>query len=113
MSKPKRKGGPLRIPLPEEETPKLTIIDLIEVSIPLINIGISIIFIILISEFYLDLLLFFMLVLTITFFPSFFFEFWQRKQIDRSKKPLLIFNPFDVSPFVLYAGQFFYGYFFL
>ncbi|MHA2038713.1 MAG: hypothetical protein ACW972_03475 [Promethearchaeota archaeon] len=113
MSKPKRKGGPLRIPSPEEETPQLTIIDIIEMAIPLINIILTIIFILVIPNFFIDMLLFFMLMLTISFFLSFFIEVWQRKQMDNSKKFPLIFNSFNVSPYVLYAGQFFYGYFFL
>ncbi|MFX0104574.1 MAG: hypothetical protein ACFE75_03675 [Candidatus Hodarchaeota archaeon] len=113
MSKPKRKGGPLRIPTPGEAPPKLTIIDLVEVSIPIINIALVIIFILLIPNFFIDLLLFFMLVLTIAFFFSFIVELWQMFQTTHTEKPLLIYNSANVSPYVLYAGQFFYGYFFL
>ncbi|MFW9830046.1 MAG: hypothetical protein ACFFEY_20935 [Candidatus Thorarchaeota archaeon] len=113
MSKPKRKGGPLRIPSPGEVTPKLTIIDIVEMSLPLINIVIAIIFILIIPEIILDLILFVMLVLTIAFFISFFIELWVRYQTTHTEGSLLIYNSVDVSPYVLYAGQFFYGYFFL
>ncbi|MFX0083097.1 MAG: hypothetical protein ACFE94_15215 [Candidatus Hodarchaeota archaeon] len=113
MSKPKKKGGPLRIPTAEEVTPKLTIIDLIELSLPLINIVLAIIFFLLIDDFIIDLLLFFMLMLTIAFFLSMFVELWQLSQTTHTEDSLLIYNSTNVSPYVLYAGQFFYGYFFL
>ncbi|MFX1349149.1 MAG: hypothetical protein ACFE92_10790 [Promethearchaeota archaeon] len=113
MSRPKKKGGPLRIPTPEEGTPKFTIIDLIEVLIPLINIALSIIFILLIDNFFIDLLLFFMLILTIAFFLSSIVEFWQIFRTTHTENSLLIYNSTNVSPYILYAGQFVYGYFFL
>ncbi|MFX0004307.1 MAG: hypothetical protein ACFFAA_10180 [Promethearchaeota archaeon] len=112
MSKPKRKGGPLRIPAPEE-APKFTIIDIIEVSIPLINITLSIIFIFLIDNFFIDLLLFFMLMLTVAFFLSASVELWQIFRTTHTENSLLIYNSANVSPYVLYAGQFIYSYLFL
>jgi hypothetical protein len=113
LSKPKRKGGPLRIPTPEEGIPKLTIIDLVEMALPLINVAILIIFILIILDTVLDLILFVMLVLTIAFFVSFIVELWVRFQTPQTKSSLLVYNSVDVSPYVLYAGQFFYGSFFL
>ncbi|MFX0026732.1 MAG: hypothetical protein ACFE8M_09970 [Candidatus Hermodarchaeota archaeon] len=113
MSKPKKKGGPLRIPTLEEVTPKLTIIDLIEVLLPLINIVLAIIFILEITNFYVQLLLFFMLGLTIAFFLSLSIELWQIYNPSPTEKSLLIYNSANVSPYVLYAGQFFYGYLFI
>ncbi|MFW9998768.1 MAG: hypothetical protein ACFE9Q_15160, partial [Candidatus Hodarchaeota archaeon] len=94
-------------------TPKFTIIDLIEVLIPLINIALSIIFILLIDNFFIDLLLFFMLILTIAFFLSSIVEFWQIFRTTHTENSLLIYNSTNVSPYILYAGQFVYGYFFL
>jgi membrane protein implicated in regulation of membrane protease activity len=113
LSESKRKGGPLRIPTLEEGAPKLTVIDIIEVSIPLINITLTIIFVLLITNVYIDMLLFFMLVLTIAFFFSFSYEFWQRKKTHPTKDLPMIFNSFDISPYVIYTGQFFYGWIFL
>jgi len=110
-SKPKRKGGPLRIPT-EEEAKVFNKKDLLGL-LPLINIALTIIFIFSIPNFFIDVLLFFMLVLTIAFYLSMFIEIWQQAQKDKTKKTLLIFNSVDVSPLVLYAGQFFYGFFFL
>ena len=68
MSVSKRKGGPLRIPTEEEKLLKFTIIDFIEAILPMINIVLTILFILLIPNFLIDLLLFFMLLLTIAFF---------------------------------------------
>jgi len=112
LSKPKRKGGPLRIPAPEEEY-KFTKIDFIECLIPLINLALAIIFIILIPNSFIDLLLFFMLILTGAFFLSFIIEYWQRFWTTHTGNSLLLYNSANVSPFVLYLGQFVYGYFFL
>ena len=112
MSKLKRKGGPLRIPTPEEGTPKLTKRDLLGL-LPLINIALTIICILLIPNSFIDLLLFFMLVLTFAFFLSMIVEIWQMFQTINTENSLLIYNSMNVSPLVLYAGQFFYGYFFL
>jgi len=112
VSESRRKGGPLRIPTAEEETMIFSKKDLLGL-LPLINIALIIIFIFLIPNFFINVLLFFMLVLTIAFFLSMIIEIWEQKQKDHTKKSLLIFNSVDVSPFVLYAGQFFYGYIFL
>jgi len=112
LSKPKRKGGPLRIPTAEEEVMILSKRDLLGL-LPVINIVLAIIFILLIPNFFIDLLLFFMLVLTIAFFFSMVVEIWQQFQTIPTEKSLLIYNSMDVSPLVLYAGQFGYGYFFL
>jgi len=111
-NEPKRKGGPLRIPTEEEGAPVFSKSDLLGL-IPLINIALCIIFIILIPNFFIDLLLLFMLVLTITFFVSMIGEIWQQKQKKHTEISLLIYSSNDVSPLVLYAGQFVYGYFFL
>jgi len=112
-SKPKKKGGPLRIPTAEESpTLKFSYKDLLGL-LPLINIALTIIFILLIPNFFIDVILFFMLVLTIAFFFSMIAELWQQKHKDYKEKSLLIFDSGDVSPLVLFAGQFFYGYFFL
>jgi hypothetical protein len=54
-----------------------------------------------------------MLVLTIAFFLSVIGELWHQKQVDHTENSLLIYNSMNVSPLVLYAGQFVYGYFFL
>ncbi|MFW9823446.1 MAG: hypothetical protein ACFFE4_10950 [Candidatus Thorarchaeota archaeon] len=115
MSKVKRKGGPLRIPTLEEGTPKFIIIDLIEVLLPLINIILAIVFIFEITNFYVQLLLFFMLGVTIAFFFSLSIELWQifYKKFSPIEKSILIYNSANVSPYVLYTEQFFYGYFFL
>jgi hypothetical protein len=113
-SEPKRKGGPLRIPTAEEGPVIISKRDLLGL-LPLINIALNIIFIVLIPNFLVDLLLVFMLVLTFTFFISMIGELWQQKQkqADHTEDSLLIYHASDVSPLVLYAGQFFYGYFFL
>lgn len=111
-SKPKKKGGPLRITTAAEEPMILTKRDLLGL-LPLINIALAIIFILLIPNFFIDLLLLFMLVLTITFFFSMIVFVWQQKQDDFIEKSLLIYNSMNVSPLLLYAGQFVYGYFFL
>ena len=113
MSKPKRKGGPLRIPTEEEEFHKFTIIDLVEAILPLINIVLTIIFILLIPNFLIDLLLFFMLLLTIAFFFSMVVELWQIFRVPHIENSLLIYSSTNVSPYILYTGQFIYGYFFL
>jgi hypothetical protein len=107
----KRKGGPLRIPS-EEDAKIFSKKDLLG-FLPFINIALTIIFILLIPNFFIDILLLFMLVLTIAFFLSMIIELWQQKQKDHTKMPFLIFKSVDVSPLVLYAGQFFYGYIFL
>ena len=112
MNKPKRKGGPLRIHKAEEGPATLSKRDLIG-FLPLINIALAIICILLIPNFFIDVLLFFMLVLTIAFFLSMIIELWQTFQTTHTEKSLLIYNSINVSPLVLYAGQFFYGYFFL
>ncbi|MFX0155696.1 MAG: hypothetical protein ACFE9Q_14330 [Candidatus Hodarchaeota archaeon] len=112
MSKAKRKGGPLRIPTPEEGAVKFSKRDIVGL-LPLINIALSVIFILLIPNFFIDLVLFFMLVLTIAFFISMIVELWQTFQTAPTQNSLLIYNSINVSPLVLYAGQFFYGYFFL
>jgi membrane protein implicated in regulation of membrane protease activity len=112
LSKPKRKGGPLRIPTADEEVKIISKRDLVGL-LPVINIALSIIFILLIPNFFIDVLLLFMLVLTIAFFLSVIVSLWQQKQDDHTENYLLIFNSSDVSPLVLYAGQFIYGYFFL
>ncbi|MHA1931413.1 MAG: hypothetical protein ACW96X_02670 [Promethearchaeota archaeon] len=112
-SKPKRKGGPLRIPKEEENYSRKR--DLLGL-LPVINIALVIIFISLIPNFFIDLLLFIMLLLTIAFFIfyiSVLVGLSQEKKDDLIKNSLLIYNSRDVSPIVLYAGQFVYGYFFL
>jgi hypothetical protein len=111
-SKPKKKGGPLRIPTAEESAKILSKKDLLGL-LPVINIALAIICILLIPSFFIDVLLFFMLVLTIAFFFSMIVELWQQKQNDHIENSLLIFNSSDVSPLILYAGQFGYGYLFL
>ena len=111
-SKQKKKGGPLRIPTEEEEPMILSKRDLLGL-LPVINIALAIIFILLIPNFFIDLLLLFMLVLTIAFFLSMIAFLWQQKQDDLTEKSPLIYNSMNVSPLVLYAGQFIYGYFFL
>lgn len=113
MSKPKRKGGPLRIPSPGEEVPKFTIIDFVEMTLPLINIVLTVIFILLIPNFLIDLVLFFMFLLTISFFLSMILELWQFFRVTHTENSLLIYSSTNVSPYLLYTGQFFYGYFFL
>jgi hypothetical protein len=113
LSKPKKKGCTLRIPKAEEEITKFTIIDFIEATLPLINIVLTIIFIDLITNFLIDLLLFFMLLLTIGFFISMIIELWQIFRTTHTENSLLIYNSMNVSPYILYAGQFFYGFFFL
>jgi hypothetical protein len=40
-------------------------------------------------------------------------EIWELKRDYSTENSLLIYKPLNVSPLVLYAGQFFYGYFFL
>jgi hypothetical protein len=111
-SKPKKKGGPLRIPIEEEGAMILTKRDLLGL-LPLINIALAIIFILLIPNFFIDLLLLFMMVLTITFFFSMIAFLWQQKEDTLTEKSSLIYSSMNVSPLVLYAGQFVYGYFFL
>ncbi len=113
-SKTKRKGGPLRIPSEEEEPVVFDKKSLLG-FLPLINIILGIIFIQLIPNFIIDLLLFIMLMLTFTFFFNMIVVIWQQKQkkAEYTEEPLLIYNSTDVSPLVLYAGQFIYGYFFL
>ncbi len=111
-SKPKRKGGPLRIPTEVEEPMILSKRDLLGL-LPLINIALVIIFILLIPNFFIDLLLSFMLLLTLAFFLSMIVFVWQQKHDDHPENSLLVFNSVNVSPLVLYAGQFVYGYFFL
>ena len=111
-SKLKRKGGPLRIPTAEEEAKILSQRDLLGL-LPVINIVLSIIFILLIPNFFIDLLFLFMLVLTFAFFFSMIVELWQQKRKDHIENSLLIYKSSDVSPLVLYTGQFVYGYFFL
>jgi hypothetical protein len=113
LSKPKRKGGPLRIPTDEEEFRKFTIIDFVEATLPMINIVLTIIFMFLIPNFIIDLVLFFMFILTISFFLSMIFELWQVFRATDTEKSLLIYSSTNVSPYILYAGQFFYGYLFL
>jgi len=110
-SKPKRKGGPLRIPTAEEGAMILSKRDLLGL-LPVINIALAIIFILLIPNFFIDVLLYFMLVLTIAFFFSMIVSLWQQKQNDHTENSLLIYNSMDVSPLVLYVGQFIYGYYF-
>ena len=110
-SKPKQKGGPMRIPTPEEKPMILTKKDLLGL-LPVINIALVVIFIWLIPNLLIDLLLLFMLVLTVAFFFSMIGSLRQQKHYDRTENFLLIYNSMDVSPIVLYAGQFFYGYFF-
>jgi hypothetical protein len=111
-SNPKRKGGPLRIPTAEEGAMIINKRDLLGL-LPVINIALAIIFILLIPNFFIDVLLYFMLVLTIAFFFSMIVSLWQQKQNDHTENSLLIYNSSDVSPLVLYAGQFGYSYFFL
>ena len=113
MSDSKRKGGPLRIPTEEEELLKFTIIDFIEAILPMINIVLTILFILLIPNFLIDLLLFFMLLLTIAFFLSMIGELWQIFRTTHPENYLLFYTSTNVSPYILYAGQFLYGYFFL
>ena len=93
-----------------EENPK--IMDLLSL-LPIINIFLAIVFIILIPNFFIDIVLFFMLVLTVAFFLSMIIELWEQKQDDYTENSLLIYNSMNASPLVLYAGQFFYGFFFL
>jgi len=111
-SKPKRKGGPLRIATAEKEAKIISKRDLLGL-LPAINIALAIIFILLIPNFFIDVLLLFMLVLTIAFFFNMIGFILQQKQTDHIENSLLIYNSSDVSPLVLYAGQFGYGYFFL
>jgi small-conductance mechanosensitive channel len=97
----------------EEEKPKIfSSRDLLGL-LPVINIFLAIVSILLIPNFLIDIVLFFMLVLTIAFFLSMIIEVWEQKQNDSTENSLLIYNSMNVSPLVLYAGQFFYGYFFL
>ncbi|UCC19144.1 MAG: hypothetical protein JSV62_13740 [Promethearchaeota archaeon] len=113
MSKPKRKGGPLRIPTEEEELTKFTLIDLSEAALPVINIILTIIFILLIPNFLIDMLLFFMFLLTIGFFISMILELWQIFRATHPENSILLYSSTNISPYILYAGQFVYGYFFL
>ena len=112
MGTPKRKGGPLRIPSAEEGVPILSKKDLLGL-LPVINIALAIIFILLIPNFFIDVLLFFMLLLTIAFFFSMTIDLWEQKQKDNMESSLLLYNSMNVSPLVLFAGQFIYGYIFL
>jgi hypothetical protein len=93
-----------------EETPKIMILLSL---LPIINIFLAIVFIILIPNFFIDIVLFFMLVLTIAFFLSMIVELWEQKRDDYVENSLLIYKSMNGSPIVLYAGQFFYGFFFL
>ncbi len=95
-SKPKKKGGPLRIPTEEEGPMKLTKKDLLGL-LPVINIALAIIFILLIPNFFIDLLLLFMLVLTITFYFSMIAFVWQQKPDDLIEKSLLIYNKVNIN----------------
>jgi hypothetical protein len=96
----------------EENTKILSLRDLLGL-LPVINIVLAIIFFFLITNFFIDMVLFFMVVLTFAFFLSMAIDIWEQKHKDYTENSLLIYISMNVSPLVLYAGQFFYGYFFL
>ena len=98
------------MPKAEEKPNILSLRDLLGL-LPIINIVLAIIFILLIPNFFVDVVLFFMLLLTIAFFLSMIIEVFAQlrelKQNDYTENSLLINNSMNVSPLVLYAGQFF------
>ena len=99
------------MPKAEENPKSFRLWELLLGFLPVINIVLAIIFILLIPNFFIDVVLFFMLVLTIAFFISMIMELGKKN--DFTEDSLLIYNSMNVSPLVLYAGQFLYGFFFL